>query len=739
MRTELLSPGGSPEAIRAAVNAGADAVYAGGRAFGARAYAENPDPGELLDAIDYCHLHGAKLYLTVNTLLKEHELEQQLYSFLLPYYERGVDAVLVQDFGVFRFLKRNFPDLPLHASTQMTVTGADGAILLQRMGAERVVLSRELSLDEIRAIREKTDVELETFVHGALCYCYSGQCLMSSVIGGRSGNRGRCAQPCRLPYDFTDAEGRALNRGREKFLLSLRDIRTLRILPDLIDAGIASLKIEGRMKSPEYAAGITSVYRKYIDLYEREGLSGYHVDPEDERLTEDLFSRGPVSEGSYFEKTGRERMLFTGKKKEDGASLRRTQEQTDAVRARYVGAEPPLFAKAQIYLRPGERARLMLSHVPHAGSGKEQDTRSIFVTVEGEPVQEAKSRPMDEASVKKQLAKTGDTPFRFDVIDVDSEGNVFLPVSSLNALRREGLEKLRGAILAPHMRKAAENGPVTETTEKRDEIVPESTLGLSGKAQEIRRITTASVLTREQLKEVLAFDAVEGIYLDGALFTEETLRRVKESGRKAYLVLPAVWRREIAVRCEKLLFSAVGKKADGVLLRSFDQLEFLSRTGYAGERIADTGLYTWNRESRAMLRSLGVTKDTLPAECSERELKERGCSGSEWIIYGRQTVMVSAHCLTKNTAGCRKERGIRFLKDRTGARFPVLNDCLTCTNLIFNSVLLDLREAAAKDRTLQPASLRYCFTTESGEETRRILEGGMAGSFTRGAFRKGVE
>ena len=739
MRTELLSPGGSPEAIRAAVNAGADAVYAGGKAFGARAYAENPDPGELLDAIDYCHLHGAKLYLTVNTLLKERELEQQLYSFLLPYYERGVDAVLVQDFGVFRFLRRNFPDLPLHASTQMTVTGADGAILLQRMGAERVVLSRELSLAEIRAIREKTDVELETFVHGALCYCYSGQCLMSSVIGGRSGNRGRCAQPCRLPYDFTDAEGKALNAGREKYLLSLRDIRTLRILPDIIDAGIASLKIEGRMKSPEYAAGITSVYRKYIDLYEREGRSGYHVDPEDERLTEDLYSRGPVSEGSYFEKTGRERMLFAGKKKEDGASLKRAREQTDAVRAKYVGEEPAVSAKAHIYLRPGERAQLRVSHVPCTGSGNAQDPQSIFVKVEGEIVQEAKSRPMDEASVKKQLAKTGDTPFLFDVIDVDSEGNVFLPVSSLNALRREGLEKLRGAILAPHMRKAAENGTVTEAIEKRDESDPGSALCLSGKTREIRQLTTVSVLTRQQLGEVLNFDAVKGVYLDGALFTEETLHRVKESGRKAYLVLPPVWRSETARRYEKILLSAAGRKADGVLLRSFDQLEFLRRIGYAGERIADTGLYTWNRESREMLRSLGVTKDTLPAECSERELKERGCSGSEWIIYGRQTVMVSAHCLTKNITGCRKERGIRFLKDRTGARFPVLNDCTTCTNLIFNSVPLDLREAAEKDRTIKSASLRFCFTTESAEETRRILKGDSLEAFTRGAFRKGVE
>ena len=269
------------ESIRAAVHAGADAVYAGGRLFGARAYADNPEKDALLEVIDYCHLYGVKLYLTVNTLLKEYELTQMLPEYLAPIYEHGVDAVLVQDFGVFHFLKHAFPDLPLHASTQMTVTGPDGVRLLKEMGAERVVLSRELSLAEIQAIRKKCDVELETFVHGALCYCYSGKCLMSSMIGGRSGNRGRCAQPCRLPWDLYESQDsvrgrRSLNDPSQQYLLSPKDICTLRLLPELIDAGISSLKIEGRMKSPEYTAGVTAMYRKYIDLYLEKGRKGYH-------------------------------------------------------------------------------------------------------------------------------------------------------------------------------------------------------------------------------------------------------------------------------------------------------------------------------------------------------------------------------------------------------------------------------------------------------------------------------
>lgn len=303
-KAELLAPGGSAAGIRAAVNAGADAVYAGGRLFGARAYADNPDEEGMADCIDYCHLHGAKFYLTVNTLLKEEELEKDLYDYLLPIYERGADAVLVQDLGVFRYLKTHFPDLPIHASTQMTVTGPDGVRLLHRMGAERVVLSRELSLEEIREIRRQTDAELETFVHGALCFCYSGQCLMSSMLGGRSGNRGRCAQPCRLPWRFDGPDG----GNGEACLLSLKDICTLDILPDLIDAGISSLKIEGRMKRPEYAAGVTSVYRKYIDLYDKAGRKGYAVDPQDRRILLDLFNRGGFSEGYYGEKNGPDMM-----------------------------------------------------------------------------------------------------------------------------------------------------------------------------------------------------------------------------------------------------------------------------------------------------------------------------------------------------------------------------------------------------------------------------------------------
>ena len=264
-KLELLAPAGSLETAKAVVYAGADAVYFGGEKFGARAYAGNLKQDEIKYAIDFGHMHGRKMILTVNTLLKEREMEEELYDYLLPYYEQGLDAVIVQDFGVMQFIRRNFKGLPIHTSTQMTAAGAEGAEFLVQAGAERIVLAREMSLEEIRKIHESVSVELESFVHGALCYCYSGQCLFSSMLGGRSGNRGRCAQPCRLPYDVYDINLKKQSGGRTGYPLSPKDLCTIEMIPELAGSGVYSFKIEGRMKQTEYAGGVVSVYRRYID------------------------------------------------------------------------------------------------------------------------------------------------------------------------------------------------------------------------------------------------------------------------------------------------------------------------------------------------------------------------------------------------------------------------------------------------------------------------------------------
>ncbi len=296
---EILSPAGSYESLKAAIAAGADAVYLGGTRFGARAFADNLDEETLLEVIDYVHLHGRKIYLTVNTLLKESELKNELYDYLLPYYKQGLDAVIVQDIGVLKFIREHFPDLPIHASTQMTITDVLGAKFLEKQGVERVVTSREMHINEIKEITEQTNLEIESFVHGALCYCYSGQCLYSSLIGGRSGNRGQCAQPCRLPYKV---EG----EKEAQYVLSLKDICTLEFIPELVDAGIYSFKIEGRMKKPEYVALVTAMYRKYADLYLKHGKTGFRVDPKDKERLMDLYNRGGSHEGYYRTQNGRD-------------------------------------------------------------------------------------------------------------------------------------------------------------------------------------------------------------------------------------------------------------------------------------------------------------------------------------------------------------------------------------------------------------------------------------------------
>ncbi len=494
---ELLAPAGSLDSLKAAVSAGADAVYIGGSRFGARAYADNPQQAQLIEGIEYCHLHGRKLYLTVNTLLKERELEEELYPYLLPYYESGADGLIVQDFGVARFVRRHFPGLPLHASTQMTVTGAAGASLLRREGFVRVVPARELSLDELRAIIRDSGVEVETFVHGAMCYAYSGQCLFSSLLGGRSGNRGRCAQPCRLPYRFGEAA------NGESYLLSMKDMCALALLPELIDAGIASFKIEGRMKRAEYTAGVVGIYRRCIDQYLERGREGYAVLEEDRRVLLDLYNRGGFSEGYYHTRNGKSMMALTRPNHQGTAaariqSVRGPQIRAAALEPLYAGdvletardAEATLpadvpagaeftFRAGRSSLRPGQtvyrvkseqllrsiRARFLdaPSQEKICGelkiSGEAPAMLRVWnglstCTVCDEIAQPARQNPTGADAVEKQLRRTGGTPFVFDRLQIALDEGLFVPVSRLNELRRRALAGLEEAILAAGRRKA---------------------------------------------------------------------------------------------------------------------------------------------------------------------------------------------------------------------------------------------------------------------------------------------
>lgn len=487
---ELLAPAGSYDSLRAAVNAGADAVYIGGSMFGARAYADNPDQEGLLSGIDYCHIHGRQIYLTVNTLLKDRELEEQLYGYLLPFYREGLDGVIVQDLGVMELIHSQFPGLPVHASTQMTVTGPDSARLLKEQGVTRVVTARELSLEEVRAIIKETGLEVETFIHGAMCYSYSGQCLLSSLLGGRSGNRGRCAQPCRLPYETA-----AGDRG---YLLSMKDMCTLDLLPDLVDAGIASLKIEGRMKRPEYTAGVVSIYRKYLDQYEKSGRKGYHILEEDRRILMDLYNRGGFSGGYYRMHNGPEMMAMTrpnhqgtlaaritagknGKTKAEALEPLHKRDVLESPDGRWkltlssdvaAGAPLPLPAKGPalkkntvLYRTKSEELLAQLSGA-YLGQECKEKIKGHLSLLKGRPailelscgdvtttvsseqeISPAQSSPATEKAVRAQMEKTGNTPFSFEEMTISMEENLFLPVRELKELRRCGLTALSQALL----------------------------------------------------------------------------------------------------------------------------------------------------------------------------------------------------------------------------------------------------------------------------------------------------
>lgn len=420
-KPQLLAPAGNMECLYSAINAGADAIYLAGKQFGARAGATNFTEEELIYAITLAHLHGVKIYLTLNTLIKEREWNL-IRDFVMPLYTSGLDAVIIQDLGLIDYLKDEFPGLELHASTQMTVTGQYGARLLKEKGLHRIVPARELSLEEISSIKESCDIELETFIHGAECYCYSGQCLFSSFLGGRSGNRGRCAGPCRLPYTITQ-NGKYIKKDNIKYPISLKDMCTLTCIDKLIDCGIDSFKIEGRLKSPEYVAGVTSIYRKYIDLYcETKDLN---IEPKDLDILSNLYIRSQLNTGYYTKHNGPDMITALT------PSYSETDEAVAAmIRNRFVFPVKKLPVNGIITLVPGQRTSIILRYGEH------------IITCEGSMVDRAQNRPITAEDVSRQLNKTGDSFYYFEHLDIEIEDNCFMPLKSLNELRRNSFDML---------------------------------------------------------------------------------------------------------------------------------------------------------------------------------------------------------------------------------------------------------------------------------------------------------
>lgn len=801
-RVEILAPAGSMECLKAAIAAGADAVYTGGALFGARAYAHNLTEEELLEAIDYVHLHGRRLYLTVNTLIKDREMEKQMYDYLLPYYRQGLDAVIVQDIGLFRFIRKHFPDLPIHASTQMTLTGVDGAKFLEKEGAQRIVTSRELSMAEVKKIADETELEIESFVHGALCYCYSGQCLFSSFIGGRSGNRGQCAQPCRLLYQTPEAK-------RPQYLLSLKDICTLELIPEMIESGIYSFKIEGRMKKPEYAAAVAFQYRKYADLYLKYyeecpagedaaayAMKKYRVCEEDRQMLLDLYNRGGFHTGYYHTQNGREMVSLnrpnhagvpavkvlakkgrtvTAKAMTDLSPqdiielpMRRGREKADnytckdAVR-KGMNVQIPVFAdtpfkRDEIWMRTRNSALIERLHeefvngkikericgtfrlYPQEAATLTVKCRDAEITVTGEKAQEALSQPMSRERIEKQLRKTGNTEFEFSFLKAEIGEKVFLPMQSLNELRREALETLEKVICEKYRR----SGEVKEPEENTIELSME---------EEVISGWTASVRTAEQLEVILEEEAIGRIYVDCTMFPRiwekdsyvEWITKVHAAGKEIYLVMPYIFRERTRKQYEAAYNRIFGAGWDGILIANYESFAFLKEHGYTGRIMTDYNLYEFNQESRKFWKEKGVFEFTAPVELTERELQDLRVKDGEVIVYGYLPMMISAGCIQKTTRGCLKKSGQTTITDRYRNPFVVKNECDYCYNILYNYVPLYLGDRMEEVYQIGPGRIRLMFTTERQQEVRQILSAYFEGkelpegTYTRGHWKRGIK
>lgn len=708
-RAELLSPAGSLDTLKAVAAAGADAVYAAGTRFGARAYAANLSKEELLWAIDYLHLHGKRLYLTVNTLLKEGELKGELYQYLLPLYHQGLDGVIIQDLGVLSFLKEHFGDMDFHASTQMTVTGVHGARLLKNMGISRIVPARELSLKEIRSIKEQVDIEIESFIHGALCYCYSGQCLFSSMLGGRSGNRGRCAQPCRLPYSKTGT--------KEFYPFSMKDLCTIELLPQILESGVCSLKIEGRMKQAEYAAGVTSIYRTYLDRLEEEDKESYHVSQEDLKKLQELGSRSGFTKGYYLQHNGPD-MMAMKKPAHEKANQELWKEMGSKFRNQILEEK----INGTLILSQGEQARLKL----YWG---EDETEVL-----GDVVQKAQNCPMNLGEIEKRMKKTKGSGFVWEELEIHMEEGSFLPVGSLNQLRRDGLYALEERRWKQYRR--ADNSkmqrePSDKEPEKGTYAVISDWLGKEKLLDVLDEPYLAvQVQNLKQGRFLMNYPYIRRIYIDSGAFckdseTEQLTEFAKElhgCGKQLFYKMPLVVRPDTAkwyvTYWDKKTLSLI----DGFVAGTLDAVGLLLDMGVSGERIlADSGLYVWSKKAKELLESLGISQITLPIEANEGQLLNRSYPGGELIIYGYLPLMVSAQCFRKNTQGCNKTPCLMKLKDRYGKVFPVWNQCRDCYNVLYNSSPLSLLHQYNIVSGLKAFGYRISFTIEEDSQMEQIL------------------
>ena len=661
--------------------------------------------------------------------MKEEELEAQLYDYLRPYYEQGLDAVIVQDMGAFQFIREYFPKMDIHTSTQMTICNRYGAEMMKELGATRVVTAREMAFAEIKDIADHVDIEIESFVHGALCYCYSGQCLLSSMLGGRSGNRGRCAQPCRLPYAVLDEKHREYKK--DAYVLSLKDLCGIKDLRGLADAGVYSLKIEGRMKQIPYAAGVVSYYRKYIDLF----LSGQEtqVSEGDYRAVLALGNRCGFTDGYYHRHNGSDMVTFTKPNYEKTNEALQQQ-----ILRTYENGAAKIPVRGELVLHQGQAAYYRVK------------TQTVSVEISGMEVMQAQKKPLLAEDVKSRMEKTGDTPFVMEELSIKIEDGVFLPNGALNQLRREALAELQKEMLKPYQRQehpqktAGEKFPeACEKREKRKECV----FAVTGERRQLAPVLESSCVT----SVCLDMEAYDRCTMMEEL--KEDANAVMQKDKEVYLAMPRIFRAGTAEWVRQILPDIKRMGFAGVLVRNYEELALAKETFLGSEIITDHNLYCYNDQAVRAFAGQGVKKNTVPLELNRSEIKRRYNEESMMMLYGYYPLMTSAQCVHANTRGCDKKRGLSYLKDRYQVQFPVKNFCTYCYNVVYNSLpvllfsnLEELKKAGIRD-------FRMDFTMESAKETKAILklyEEFADGSrrqypkewenrYTNGHYKRGVE
>ena len=659
---EILSPAGSFECLTSAIRAGADAVYIGGASFSARRNAKNFTDEEITEAARHCHLHGAKLYVAVNILIKESEFCDAL-NYAKKLIEMGVDGIIIQDLGLMCNLREMSDEIFINASTQMTIASTEAVQFAKALGADRVVLARELGLNEIKSIKENTDIQLETFVHGALCMSWSGQCLLSSVIGGRSGNRGLCAQPCRLNYTLLK-DGKAVSKNMP--LLSLKDICLADKLKEL-EPYVDSLKIEGRMKSPEYTAAVTALYKKAI--------SG-NVTREEIDKTLTFFSRGGSTEG-YFEGRKFERMMDYQASEKVGAT------RTDAVKIKEENLARRRGISFELTASVGKPLSLLAS------------CDGFTATTVGN-ISEPAIKDFDETRAKAQLEKLGDTAFCSESIKINHTGNPFVPVSAINALRREVCAEISEKICASYKKEVKELPKLQKTTRSRG--VPEIII---------------EVATEEQLTAAKEFGC--------EILTSYELSKKTNSD---FVMCPAVKKEgeSSEINAKKIMAQNIGQLDSNYEV-------------YGGERLNVT-----NSATCQILAAKGVKRVTLSPELNIKEIKEitkNTATPCEVIAYGRLPVMIMENCVIKSQGYCQKSGGVYELCDRMGERFPII--CENCKNILLNSVPIYMADKAADLVSLNVDAIRLKFTTETPDEVKKVIKAykeGLSGTVPKGVFDK---